>query len=268
MATVTVAMETANNGFSGNQNPKATSTYNLGSSSLKWRTIYADSLYINGQIVDLKDLAYTGDPAGGALMRSGGTMLGPIGFKANQYAFTNADRPEKSYAMDLKNSDMIGVNAIIFNDESDVTTEGLCFPKTGKGGSSLREDYDTIRAKDGVLYFNSSKIYTSSERPNPGDFGALESGDWSIEGQYLKVHGKRALVGTTGGTVYLGYGNDFTTFKCGNNDIWHSGNLNENITLNVWSVSTTQNYINIGGRRLYVGSTEPSVTSEGTIWIK
>lgn len=268
MATITVAMETSNNGFSGDQNPKFTNTYDLGKADLKWRTLYADSLFINGVAVNVSDLAYRGNPNGEPLMKTGGVMSGPIGFKSNQYAFTTADRPEKAYAMDLKNSDIIGANAIVFNDESDSIVEGLCFPKTGKGGSSNKADYDTVRAKDGVLYFNSSKVYTSDTKPTPAEIGALASGNWSVSGQDLKVHNKRALVGTTDGTLYLGYSNDFSTFKCGNNTIWHTGNLNQNTALNVGNLVSTQNYITLAGRKLYISSTEPSGASEGTIWIK
>lgn len=268
MATITVAMETSNNGFSGDQNPKFTSTYDLGNETLKWRTLFADSLFIDGQVVNVTDLAYRGNPNGEPLMKTGGVMSGAIGFKANQYAFTTADRPERGYAIDLKNSDIIGANAILFNDESDVSTEGICFPKTGKGGSSLREDYDTIRAKDGVMYFNSSKVYTEATKPTPSDIGALAAGNWSVSGQDLKVHGKRALVGTTDGVLYLGYSTDFSTFKCGNNTIWHSGNLNQNTTLGVGNLVSTQSYITLGGRKLYISSSEPSGAADGTVWIK
>ena len=54
MATITVAMETSNNGFSGDQNPKFTSTYDLGNETLKWRTLFADSLLI--EVIRMENL--------------------------------------------------------------------------------------------------------------------------------------------------------------------------------------------------------------------
>lgn len=268
MATITVAMETSNNGFSGNQNPKANSTYDLGEASLKWRNLYTDKIYISGKLVSVSDLAYKGSTTNDPLLKTGGNMTGPIGFKANQYFFTTVDRPESNYALDMRNSDIIGLNTLVFKDESDTSTEGLCFPKTGKGGSTNRADYDTIRAKDGVMYFNSSKVYTAENKPTASDIGALAAGNWSVSGQQLKVHNKRALVGTTDGTLYLGYGSDFTDFKCGGNTIWHTGNLNSNVTLKVGSLTTTESFISLGGRKLYIQSTEPSGAANGSIWIK
>ncbi len=58
-------------------------------------------------------------------------------------------------------------------------------------------------------------------------------GNWSTNGdQDLLVHGKRALVGTTGGILYLGFGGDFTDIRCGNNwTVWHSNNFNPDTKL-------------------------------------
>lgn len=266
MATITVAMETANNRYSGNQSPDATNTYDLGESQKKWRTVFAENLFIQGKTIRLEDLLYKGSPNGDPLFNKGGMMYGPLGFKADQWAFTSGSNPVKAYAMDLKNSDIIGANSILFNGDDGSTDEGICFPKTGRNGSSNKSDYDILRAKDGVLYFNGTKVAGGGSDSSEG--GSLGKGDWSITGQELRVHGKRALVGTREGVLSLGYGSDFTTFKCGDNTIWHTGNLNSNTDFKVGTLATTKSYITIGNRKLYIQDSAPSGVPDGTIWIK
>ena len=53
----------------------------------------------------------------------------------------------------------------------------------------------------------------------------LQKGSWGTNGgQDLLVHGKRALVGTTDGNLFLGYGGDFQNIFCGNNyHVYHEG---------------------------------------------
>ena len=54
----------------------------------------------------------------------------------------------------------------------------------------------------------------------------FRKGNWNTNGgQDLLVHGKRALVGTPEGNLYLGYGGDFTALYFGNNyKVYHTNN--------------------------------------------
>lgn len=55
----------------------------------------------------------------------------------------------------------------------------------------------------------------------------IEKGLYDINGQDMLIHGKRALVGMIDGSLYLGYGGDFTHIYCGDNYlIWNSANFN------------------------------------------
>lgn len=95
------------------------------------------------------------------------------------------------------------------NPSSQSTSEALAF-RVGKG-----DNWNPWR-----------KIYHEGNKPNWQDVGSIQAGNWATNGgQDLKVHNKRALVGFENGQLHLGYGNDFTDIRCGNNyKIYHEGN--------------------------------------------
>lgn len=69
------------------------------------------------------------------------------------------------YAISLGNSDIIGTNAIYFNDPTDVNNgEGLMFLKSSKTqGSRTLTDYDNITVKDGIAYLNANKVFNEGD---------------------------------------------------------------------------------------------------------
>lgn len=88
----------------------------------------------------------------------GGTMKGPIEFKDSQFWFSNG-----VYAMHLHNSDIKGVNAMLFENDVNTNEEGIFFPKTGKNNTSRTfADYDRIYALDGKMYLNTNWVLTNA----------------------------------------------------------------------------------------------------------
>lgn len=88
----------------------------------------------------------------------GGTMKGPIEFKDSQFWFSNG-----VYAMHLHNSDIKGVNAMLFENDVNTNEEGIFFPKTGKNNTSRTfADYDRIYALDGKMYLNNNWVLTNA----------------------------------------------------------------------------------------------------------
>ena len=83
-------------------------------------------------------IALTSDLSG-YLPLAGGTMTGVLTLKGEQY--------NDNYAMDCNNSNIIHINALRFNDNSESYTEGISFPRTTSGY------WDTIWAKGGEFYF-------------------------------------------------------------------------------------------------------------------
>lgn len=75
-----------------------------------------------------------------ALPISGGTMTGILNLKANQYNGTT------SYGMNANNSNIIGVNSLMFADVAEDSSEGISFVRTGT-------TWDNLWANGGILYF-------------------------------------------------------------------------------------------------------------------
>lgn len=76
------------------------------------------------------------------------------------------------------------------------------------------------------IEWNNIKNKPSSFPPSEHNHDDLyfRKGSWNTNGeQDLLVHGKRALVGTPEGNLYLGYGGDFTALYFGWNKIYHQG---------------------------------------------
>lgn len=81
--------------------------------------------------------------------KSGDTMTGPLNLKGEQH--------DGNYALNLNNSDIIGVNNLVFADISNSPGEGVQFKRTNG-------NYDSLWAADGVLKFspNGTRGTTSS----------------------------------------------------------------------------------------------------------
>lgn len=60
------------------------------------------------------------------------------------------------YGINMRNSDIIGVNSIFTNDLSETPTEGILFSRSNG-------NYDGIRAVNGVLYFSNNVVRTTSK---------------------------------------------------------------------------------------------------------
>lgn len=94
-------------------------------------------------------------------------------------------------------------------------------------GADIHCDSFTTTAPASLSAISVGVLYSTTNKPTPADIGALPVGSWSVSGQDLLVHRKRALVGMSNGSLYLGYGGDFTNIRCGNDwVIWHSNNFN------------------------------------------
>jgi hypothetical protein len=97
-----------------------------------------------------------------------GVFQGTIQAPTNKFASDGG-------AIALNNSDIVGANAIYFNDTSG-TVEGLNFIKTGATvGSTLDTDYDTFRILDGLMYLNGVKLFDRGSNAN-GNYVKFENG--------------------------------------------------------------------------------------------
>jgi len=82
-------------------------------------------------------------------------LEGAVSLKADQWWTTNGKA-----ALDLKNSDIIGMNGLYFNDASDSGDEGLNFLKSGKPvGSKVLADYDNFCVLDNALKLNNQIMF-------------------------------------------------------------------------------------------------------------
>lgn len=89
--------------------------------------------------------------------------------------------------LDMNNSDIIGANGIWFNDTADSDTEAINFLKsTGSIGSTSSADYDSIRAKDGSLYFNGVDIYNCVVPPTAPSMQNAWENYFALA--YMKTH--------------------------------------------------------------------------------
>jgi hypothetical protein len=70
---------------------------------------------------------------------------------ANDRCYTNND-----YGINMRNSDIIGVNSVYTQDLSDSPTEAILFCRSNG-------NYDGIRARNGVLYFSNNVVRTTSK---------------------------------------------------------------------------------------------------------
>ena len=95
-------------------NPVTNSTYSLGTSSLAWKNVYATQ------------------------------FNGVLNTTSNQY-YTDS-----KYGIQMNNSDIIGTNAIYFDDTVDSAGEGINFYRSST-------TWDTLTAAGGILYFSANR---------------------------------------------------------------------------------------------------------------
>ena len=125
---------------------------------------------------------------------AGGTMTGVLNLKPEQY--------NGNYALNLNNSNIAGVNGIIFADLANTVGEGLMFKRSNG-------NYDYIFAEDGVFKFapncvygpssSYSAIYKIWHEGNDGSGSGLDSD--MLDGSHANVFLKS--VGRTDGTFDL-----------------------------------------------------------------
>lgn len=85
------------------------------------------------------------------------SISGTLSFASSRYA-------SEGGAINLKNSDMLGVNNIFMNDVADSAGEGLQWMRTDTpSGSYSNADYDTLRVLDGSGRLNNKVIFTSDD---------------------------------------------------------------------------------------------------------
>jgi hypothetical protein len=94
---------------------------------------------------------------------SGGTMTGTLTLKGEQYGDTLA-----SGALNANNSNIYGLNALIFADLSDSASEGIQFYNTST-------TVDSLWAASGVLYFTPNRTWGSSAT----NYTVLHSGNYT-----------------------------------------------------------------------------------------
>lgn len=76
--------------------------------------------------------------------------------------YTTTSSTAGSYGLALKNSDIIGANAVIFADECEANSEGILFPKqsitSDVGVARSSSDFYNLRAYRGELYFENNQV--------------------------------------------------------------------------------------------------------------
>ncbi|QKE72650.1 hypothetical protein HPK19_07450 [Arthrobacter citreus] len=100
----------------------------------------------------------TGDVInGGDIINS--NIYGGIIILTNNGGVTGGNFGKGLFGIHAKNQDIRGLNALIFNDAVDASSEGIFFLKsTGATDSLLLADYDRLWAVDGSLYLGSNSV--------------------------------------------------------------------------------------------------------------
>ncbi len=96
---------------------------------------------------------------------AGGTMTGQLGLVSNAYRGASP----YSYGLNCNNSDIIGINSLYMNDESDGWDEGIEFYRGDTGG------WDSLRAYRGTWYFYSN---------NGNSYGNIQAQNGYAEGTW------------------------------------------------------------------------------------
>lgn len=166
----------------GHVYPSATTTYDLGTTSLKWRNLYIQNITLSGQTAnrlmwtnsslavqaanhyaaaDRIAVNYTSAPGynfyvGGSSYLNGSTTINGNTAITNGVLTLAKGRytgPSGSYGMNANNSDIIGLNGIFTADLAENFGEGYNFWR------SSSSTYDAMAAANGVFYFGSNVAY-------------------------------------------------------------------------------------------------------------
>ena len=92
----------------------------------------------------------TSSALSGYLPLSGGTLTGVLNLLASQFY----DQSVPSYGLDAKNSDIIGLNGLYFNDPAETPWEGLNWYNTST-------TWDSLWSASGVLYYTPNRATTT-----------------------------------------------------------------------------------------------------------
>ena len=89
-----------------------------------------------------------------------------ISVLANQYYLSSSN---PTFGIHMQNSDLIGLNNVIFNDISDGTNENvIAWPKSDSAGTSV-SNYDILRSKgNGQLLFNENEVVVRTDSEEVG----------------------------------------------------------------------------------------------------
>lgn len=156
----------------------------------------------------------TGTPNTEILLgNSGNTTVTKV---RGKLSVTGASAGMGVYSVDMNNTNIGGLNSLVFNDSSS-TSEGILFPITGASGdSTVASDYDNLYAIDGSLFLNTNKVYHQGFKPTAGDVGALKNSSFEGDLDTLKTDGLYRSSGagvTNGPTGATGGGDHFTVWE-------------------------------------------------------
>lgn len=104
----------------------------------------------------LKSATSANSNANSRLLKSGDTMTGPLTMPNDKYYASN-----NAFAINLRNSDMIGVNGIYFEDLSDGIGEGFMFPKKENPTNSANDYFQFVVKPDGNPYVDNNVVYNA-----------------------------------------------------------------------------------------------------------
>lgn len=80
----------------------------------------------------------------------------------NNGGTTTPDFASGYYGLHMKNQDIRGLNAIVFQDETDNASEGILFPKAGVSDSLSLSDYYALQCINGDLNFSGKHVLTET----------------------------------------------------------------------------------------------------------
>ena len=126
-----------------------TSTYSNPSwiTALAWSKVTGAPAFITGYTETDTLASVTGR---GASTSTAITFNSSVTFAADKY-----QNPNSEYAIDLRNSDVIGINAFYFNDNAESSGEGINFWRSAGY-------WDTLRSEGGVLYYAPNRATLSA----------------------------------------------------------------------------------------------------------
>lgn len=194
------------------------------------------------------------------------------------------------YGINMNNSDLIGLNSLVFADPCNAANEGVLFPKTGTqvGIDEVNNTYyDIVKAYDGNFLFNNNKIYHAGERPVLTANGIAVP---TAGGQWISGKTAQSVIEFTGNTN--GNYHPFIRYNTYDNHVLNMGSIQNKIGF--WGFLSTQttNATNAGAyldlanngwysnglmsagnsngnlKRTTISTASPSGGANGDVWIK